>query len=136
MFTRSPTDVIPKMWQAIETKQIPITIFFTGRKLIMLGILPKEANSTSDVVLITFCPIWKRKPEFSLSNPSGDFLVHLNSSRCHDRSKVASKFDMHHISRLLHPLYSPDVNPCDFSLFGMLKGALKHREFNQGRWNW
>jgi hypothetical protein len=29
-----------------------------------------------------------------------------------------------------HPSYSPDIGPCDFWLFGMLKGVLKDRELN------
>jgi hypothetical protein len=49
---------------------------------------------------------------------------------CHNGSEVVLKFEKHHISRLPHPPYSPDTSPCDFWLFGMLKGVLKHREFN------
>jgi hypothetical protein len=29
-----------------------------------------------------------------------------------------------------YPAYSPDINPCDFWIFGMLKGVLKDSEFN------
>jgi hypothetical protein len=56
----------------------------------------------------------------------------MNNSMCHNGSKVASKFDKHYISRLPHPLHSPDINDCDFWLFGigMLKGVLKERKFN------
>jgi histone-lysine N-methyltransferase SETMAR len=43
---------------------------------------------------------------------------------------VASKFEKHHVSRLSHPSYSPDISPCDFWLFGILKGVLKDREPN------
>jgi hypothetical protein len=41
LFAQSPIDVIPRTRQAIETKQTMIMIFFTGRKLIVLNILPK-----------------------------------------------------------------------------------------------
>jgi hypothetical protein len=43
---------------------------------------------------------------------------------------VASKFEQHHIFRLPHPPYSPDIIPCDFWLFGLLKGITKDREFH------
>jgi histone-lysine N-methyltransferase SETMAR len=33
------------------------------------------------------------------------------------------------IERLPHPAYSPDLSPCDFWLFGMLKGNMKDRAF-------
>jgi hypothetical protein len=31
---------------------------------------------------------------------------------------------------MLHLPYSPDINPCDFWLFGMLKQILRDREFS------
>jgi hypothetical protein len=43
---------------------------------------------------------------------------------------MVSKFEKHHVSRLPHPSYSPDINPCDFWVFGMLKGVLKGCELN------
>jgi hypothetical protein len=49
---------------------------------------------------------------------------------CYNESKGVSKFDKHHIARLPRPPYSPDLNPCDFWLFGMLKGILKDRDFH------
>jgi hypothetical protein len=41
-----------------------------------------------------------------------------------------SKFGNHHIVRLPHPPYSPDLSLCDFWLFGMLKRILKNRYFH------
>jgi hypothetical protein len=49
---------------------------------------------------------------------------------CYNGSKVASKFEKHHVSRLLHPLESPDMSLCTFWLFRMLKGVLKDHKFN------
>jgi hypothetical protein len=44
MFARSLTDVIARTWQSIWTKATMITIFFTGRKLIVLDILPEGSK--------------------------------------------------------------------------------------------
>jgi hypothetical protein len=49
---------------------------------------------------------------------------------CHNEYKVISKFGKHRVSRLPPPPDSPDISPCDFWLFGMLKGIFKDREFN------
>jgi hypothetical protein len=54
----------------------------------------------------------------------------MDNSTCHNGSKVVSKFEQHHIFRLPHPPYSPDISPCDFWLFGLLKGIMKDREFH------
>jgi hypothetical protein len=54
----------------------------------------------------------------------------MDDSTCHKGSKVASKFEQHHIFRLPHPPYSPEISLCDFWLFGLLKGIMKDREFH------
>jgi hypothetical protein len=41
-----------------------------------------------------------------------------------------SKFERYYVSRWPHASDSPDISPSDFSLFGMLKGVSKNREFN------
>jgi histone-lysine N-methyltransferase SETMAR len=53
-------------------------------------------------------------------------MGHLMS---HNGAKITSEFQKHHLARMLHPPDSPDRSPCDFWLFGMLKGILKDREF-------
>jgi hypothetical protein len=43
---------------------------------------------------------------------------------------MASKFERHHVSGLLHPPNSPNISRCDLCLFRMLKRVLKDREFD------
>jgi hypothetical protein len=47
----------------------------------------------------------------------------------HTGLTVLSKIKKNHISRMLHLLDSPDINPCAFWRFGMLKQILRDREF-------
>jgi hypothetical protein len=54
----------------------------------------------------------------------------MDNSTCQDGSKVVSKLEQHHIFRLPHQPYSPDILPCAFWLFGLLKGIMKDREFH------
>jgi hypothetical protein len=54
----------------------------------------------------------------------------MDNSTCHNGSKVASKFEQRHIFRLPHQPCSPDISPCDFWLFGLLKGIMKDRKFH------
>jgi hypothetical protein len=68
---------------------------------------------------------------YILSTPGSPFWVHMDNSACHNNeSKVASRFEQHHIFRLPHRPYSPDISPCGFWLFGLLKGIMKDREFH------
>jgi hypothetical protein len=43
---------------------------------------------------------------------------------------ASEKYDEYGIKRLPHPLYSPDLAPCDFSLFGYPKQSLEGQFFD------
>jgi hypothetical protein len=107
-----------------------ITIFFTARQLILLDVRTKGSKFNQQHFIDYLFPDFKTENLIFRRRMSlATFWVHINNSMGHNGSKVASKFDKHHIARLPHPLYSPDLSPCDFWLFGMLKGILKDREF-------
>jgi hypothetical protein len=56
----------------------------------------------------------------------------MDNSMCYNGSKVPSKIKKNRISRMPHPhpSHSPDISPCDFWLFGILKQILRDREFS------
>jgi hypothetical protein len=49
---------------------------------------------------------------------------------CHNGRKVTDELDNLKLDRVPYPPYSPDLGPYDFWLFGMLKQAIKDREFH------
>jgi hypothetical protein len=99
MFARSPTDSIPRARQAIGTKQTMITIFFPGRKLLVLDILPKSSKLSQLSFVDYMLPDLKRENmDFPRRIRQAPFWVHLDNSTCHSGSKLASKFEKHHVS--------------------------------------
>jgi hypothetical protein len=48
---------------------------------------------------------------------------------CQTGRKIAAEFEAKHLSRMPHPTYSPDLSPCDFWFFAMLKECLKAEAF-------
>jgi hypothetical protein len=129
----SPTDIIPRTRQAIGKKKTMITSLFTGRKLTVLNILPKRSKFNQlYFVNYIFPDLEKQNVNSHRGIPQATFWVHMVNSMCHNGSEVTSKFEKHHVSRLPHPLCSPDMSPEDFWLFGigMLKGVLKDHDFN------
>jgi hypothetical protein len=56
------------------------------------------------------------------------FSVHMDNSMCHNGNKISEKLAKRSIERAPHPPDSPDISPCDFWLFGMLKHKMKERE--------
>jgi hypothetical protein len=107
-----------------------ITLFFTGRKLIVLDVLPKgrKYNQLCFVQRI-FPDFQKENTRYKRRKPGSAFSVHRDNSMAHNRSKVESKFGKHGLFRMPHPPYSPDISPCDFWLFGMSQGIFPDREF-------
>jgi hypothetical protein len=75
------------------------------------------------------------KSEFSPWVPTSTLCVNMDNSMSHNRSKVTSKFERCHISRLSQTHYLPDIIPCNCWLFDMLKAILTDYwaiEMNQG----
>jgi hypothetical protein len=131
MFARAPSEVIPRTRQTIGAKKTMITIFFTVGQLIRLDILPKGSKFNQEYFIDSVFPdLATENLNFRRRVLLAIFSVHMDNSMCHNGSKVVSKFDKHHIERLPHPLYSPDLSSCDFWLLGMLKRILKDREFH------
>jgi hypothetical protein len=107
------------------------TILFTGRELIVLDVLPKDSKFNQLYFIDYIFPDLKSANlNFRRRKPGSTLWVHMDNSTCHNGSKVASKFEKHHIFRLPHPPYSPDRSPCDFWLFGLLTGIMKDGEFH------
>jgi hypothetical protein len=54
----------------------------------------------------------------------------MDNSACHNSHKITDKLTAADIARVLHPLYSPDLSPCDFWLFRFLKKSMKGMELS------
>jgi hypothetical protein len=54
----------------------------------------------------------------------------MDNAMCHNGRKVTDEFDNLKLQRVAHRPCSPDLSPCDFWLFGMLKQKMKDREFS------
>jgi hypothetical protein len=107
-----------------------ITMFFTARKLIVLDVIPKgwkynQLSFVDDKVR----GLKRGKMSFGRHKPGSTFCVHMDNSMCHHRAHITSEFQKHHLARMPHPPYSPDISPCDFWLLGMVKGIRNDREF-------
>jgi hypothetical protein len=76
-----------------------ITIFFTARQLILLGVLPKGSKFNQQYFIDYIFPDLKTENlNFRRRMPLATFWVHMDHSMCHNGSKVVSKFDKHNIA--------------------------------------
>jgi histone-lysine N-methyltransferase SETMAR len=130
MFARSAADVIPSTRQAVGVETMN-TAFFTAKKLIVFADLPRYSTFNQLYVINNIFPDLKiANLNFRRQKTGSTLWVHMENSMCHNGSKVTSEIKKNHISRMPHTPYSPDINPCDFDLFEMLKQILRDREFS------
>jgi hypothetical protein len=57
--------------------------------------------------------------------------VHAENGRPHIAKKVTEFIAGNDVKRVPHPPYSPDLAPCDFYLFGHIKGGLAGASFEE-----
>jgi hypothetical protein len=54
----------------------------------------------------------------------------MDNSMCHNGRKISLELEHNKIERAPHPVYSPDISPCDFWMFGFLKEKLQEEELS------
>jgi hypothetical protein len=99
-----------------------LTVFFSDVSLITLNSLPSGARFNQEYFIynILLDIVEARERVFHGFRRRG-FCVHMNNSMCHNGRMVIDELDNIKLDRVPHPLYLPDLSPCDFWLFGMLK---------------
>jgi hypothetical protein len=50
---------------------------------------------------------------------------------CHNARKISLELEHNKTERAHHPVYSSNISPCDFRLFGFLKEKLKEQELSK-----
>jgi transposase len=56
-------------------------------------------------------------------------LILHDNARAHKHKNIKAFFQRHRLEELKHPLYSPDLNPCDYDGIMRIKRPLKGKRF-------
>jgi hypothetical protein len=130
MFARSRDHAATRTKDADRTKKTMLTVFFTNRRLIVLEALPKGTTFTQHYFISDILPdLDGEKLRYRRKNPGQGFFLNMDYSKCHKAKKITGKLQQKHIRRAPHPLYGPDLSPCDFWFFDIFKQKIKDREF-------
>jgi hypothetical protein len=130
MFATSAREVAPGTKPNISAKKTTATIFFTSTRLLALNFLPNGTKFNQDYFSDTVLPnLYSEKRRIARCKGLPSFSVDMGNSMCHNAAKVTGKLEKRHIARAPHPPSSPDLRPCDFWLFGILKQKMKERVF-------
>jgi transposase len=93
--------------------------------------LPKGRKFNQDYFISTVLPELVKGKRRRLRRKRGlPILIHMDNSACHNGHKITDKLTATDIARALQPPYSPDLNPCDFWFFGLLKDSMKGVELS------
>jgi hypothetical protein len=117
IFVSSRNAVIRRIVEGIGSKKTMLIIFFTLKRIIVLDILSKGMKYNQDYFLNEIYPSIDNNSFDMLARNWPNFKFHMNNSICHNRSKIMDRLASKRIIHIFYPLYSPDVNPCDFWRF-------------------
>jgi histone-lysine N-methyltransferase SETMAR len=128
MFATSAREVVPRTKQNISAKKTRVTIFFISTRLLMLNFLPKGTKFNQDYFIDTVLPnLYSEKRRIARCKGVLCFSAHMDNSMCHNGARITEKLEKRNITRAPHPPDSPDLSPCDFWTFGILKQKMKER---------
>jgi hypothetical protein len=68
---------------------------------------------------------------FRRKHSGGNYLLHMDNSRCHNGKKITTEIEHRRFARAPYPYYSPHLSLCDFWLFDLMKHNLKDREIQE-----
>jgi hypothetical protein len=128
-----PQDAEPPERQrlTIQSKKLMITVVWTPLGFARIAALPKGVKFNSDYYISEILsPLlaWHRR---TAGGGRGNLIVHADNARPHKSKKVRQFMERNKMEMAPHPPYSPDLAPCDFFLFGAVKGRLQGRVFEE-----
>ncbi len=111
-------------------KKTMITLFFDEKGVVWVEFLPPRTTIKAETFIETLKRLKEviRKKCPQLWAPSNghkhSFLLHMDNTSPHTAGDTETKMKEWDIQIVAHPPYSPDLTPCDFSLFPKLKEKL------------
>ncbi|KAA6357905.1 MAG: putative mariner transposase [Streblomastix strix] len=105
------------------------TVFFSGVGIEYVHVLPKKQTMDSEVFVNDILKPLEQQIIKERNPKEGQIHLHFDNCRVHTSYYTQRYLDHSIFTKLKHPAYSPDISPCDFYLFGLLKSELKGKIF-------
>jgi hypothetical protein len=131
MFTRYRVDVIPKVWQVMSSRKTMVKIFFIGTRLMLLNHLPHGQKHNKDYFVdAVLGGISATRNHGQGQKVAKQVFIHMDNCKVHDAEQTSIKMQSMKMTRLPHPLYSPDFSSRGFWFFGRVKNSLRDEQFD------
>ena len=119
--------VKPLMQKSISTKVVA-PVFCNGQGVIHIDYLnPGETVTTRYITALS--NLQQALRHRRCGKLTRGILFHHDNAPTHRSRECVSALSQHGFKTLPHPLYSPDLSPCDFHLFPQIKRQLNGRRF-------
>jgi hypothetical protein len=125
------TEVPERERITIQSRKMMVTIVWNPRGFYRIVALPKGMKFNVDYYIYHILhPLaeWRRS---QIGGPDHRLHVHADNARHHTAKKLTEFLAGNDMKRAPHPLYSPALTPCGFSLFGSMKGRLAGASFEE-----
>ncbi|KAK2961213.1 putative Histone-lysine N-methyltransferase SETMAR [Blattamonas nauphoetae] len=113
----------------IASKKVMISVFFSVDGMHVIDALPNgQTINSAYFVSKILSPLDKYFK--TIAKPHFPIYVHYDNAAPQKAKHTVDFLSRSCLTGMPHPPYSPDVAPCDFSLFGSLKQKLKGQTFH------
>lgn len=114
--------------QSTFTRKVLYTFFFNMDGLVAKFLSPEGSTITAKYYAEIVLP--GLLASFHRSYPNSILRLHHDNAPAHRSKLVAAFIADNNIQCVRHPPYSPDLAPCDFWLFSLLKSKLRGKSFS------
>jgi histone-lysine N-methyltransferase SETMAR len=108
--------------QDISTRKCLLTLVISREKVLHYGLLPEKQTMNSTTYISEVLLPLKKKLE--KENLLGTVFLHNDNASCHRSQVTTDVMKEVGVSMMNQPPYSPDLSPCDFFAFGVVKRML------------
>jgi hypothetical protein len=131
-FWIAPWEQVPEVERPTHhQKKQMLSVFFNGTGHYVTDWLPEGRTMNSPYyVEEVLTPLADSCYPQRSQRPRHLVTVHFDNAPIHNTNLVAECLERRKLTRMSHPPYSPDLAPCDFFLFGYLKGKLAGQSFD------
>jgi len=113
-------------WSQVK---IMLVCFFNHRGIVHYENIAQGQTVNQQCYLEVLTRLWESVQKKRPGHWPDKWILHHDNAPVHDALRVHEFLAKNSITKMDHPPYSPDLDPCDFWLFPKLKNALKVQRF-------
>lgn len=128
LFENEQTPVQVRKSRSVKKKMI--AVFFTRRGILERVVLESQRTVTASWYINDCLPkVFQKLQEIRPNSRMDTWHFHHVNASAHRARDTVEFLNTSGVKVLEHPAYSPDLAPCDFALFPIIKDQLKGRRF-------